>query len=170
MMQEMIYKPDSMVLNMGPQHPSTHGVLRLRLETDGEIISKVEPVLGYLHRTFEKHCEHLEYSQIVPYTDRLDYIASMNNNFGYVLAVEKMLDIELPERVEYIRVIMVELNRIASHLIALGTFGLDLGAWTPLLYTLREREMILDLFESACGARLDLWKKHMNFSIFLTQK
>ncbi len=154
MMQEMTYKPDSMILNMGPQHPSTHGVLRLRLETDGEIVRKVEPVLGYLHRTFEKHCEHLEYPQIIPYSDRLDYIAAMNNNFGYVLAVEKMLDIELPERVEYIRVIMAELNRIASHLIALGTFGLDLGAWTPLLYTLREREMILDLFESACGARL----------------
>ncbi|MBL7052544.1 MAG: NADH-quinone oxidoreductase subunit D [Candidatus Marinimicrobia bacterium] len=153
-MQEMTYKPDSMILNMGPQHPSTHGVLRLRLETDGEIVNKVEPVLGYLHRTFEKHCENLEYPQIVPYTDRLDYIAAMNNNLGYVLAVEKMLDIELPERVEYIRVIMSELNRIASHLIALGTFGLDLGAWTPLLYTLREREMILDLFESACGARL----------------
>lgn len=154
MIQEMTYKPDSMILNMGPQHPSTHGVLRLRLETDGEIVNKVEPVLGYLHRTFEKHCENLEYPQIVPYTDRLDYIAAMNNNLGYVLAVEKMLDIELPERVEYIRVIMSELNRIASHLIALGTFGLDLGAWTPLLYTLREREMILDLFESACGARL----------------
>jgi NADH-quinone oxidoreductase subunit D len=146
--------PDEMVLNMGPQHPSTHGVLRLILKTDGEVVKAVKPVIGYLHRCAEKCAEALAYYQFVPYTDRLDYLASMNNNWGYCLAVEKLLNIKVPERAEYIRVIMAELNRIASHLVAFGTFGLDMGAWTPILYAFREREKILDIFERACGARL----------------
>ena len=145
---------DEMTLNMGPQHPSTHGVLRVVLKTDGEIIKDAKPVIGYLHRCFEKHAENIQWPMVLPFTDRLDYIASMNNNFGYVIGVEKLMGIEVNERVEYLRIITAELNRIASHLIALGTFGLDLGAFTPFLYVFREREHILDLFEELCGARL----------------
>ncbi len=147
-------KAEEMVLNMGPQHPSTHGVLRLKVYTDGEIVSYIEPHLGYLHRCFEKHCENLTYEQCIPFTDRCDYLASMHMNHGFALAVEKLLDIELPERVEYIRVIISELQRIASHLMAIGTFGLDVGAITPFTWTFRDRERILDLFETLCGARL----------------
>ncbi len=143
-----------MVLNIGPQHPSTHGVLRLKVRTDGEVVSEITPYLGYLHRCFEKHCENITYEQVIPYTDRCDYIASMNNNFGFVVAMEELMEIKVPERVEYIRVIMAELNRIASHLLALGTFGLDVGAFTPFLYMFRDRERILDMFEMVCGARL----------------
>ena len=149
-----IIKADEMILNMGPQHPSTHGVLRLKIITDGEIVSHVEPIIGYLHRCFEKHCESLSYEQIVPFTDRCDYLASMHMSHSFSLAVEKLLDIELPERVEYIRVIVSELQRIASHLIAVGAFGLDVGAITPFTWTLRDRERVLDLFEQLCGARL----------------
>ena len=145
---------DEMVLNMGPQHPSTHGVLRLKIHTDGEVVSKIEPIIGYLHRCFEKHCENLPYEQIVPFTDRCDYLASMHMDHAYSIAVEKLLDIELPERVEYIRVIIAELQRIASHLVAIGTFGLDVGAITPFTWTIRDRERVLDLFEELCGARL----------------
>lgn len=145
---------DSMILNIGPQHPSTHGVLRLKVVTDGEIVSEITPVIGYLHRCFEKHCENITYEQVIPYTDRCDYIASMNNNFGYVVTMEELMGIQVPERVEYIRVIMAEFNRIASHLLALGTYGLDVGALTPFLYMFRDRERILDLFEITCGARL----------------
>ncbi|MBX3007854.1 MAG: NADH-quinone oxidoreductase subunit D [Melioribacteraceae bacterium] len=150
----MSLKTESMILNMGPQHPSTHGVLRLELELEGELILNVRPHIGYLHRCFEKHAEALTYPQIIPYTDRMDYLASMYNNFGYVIAVEKLLGIQVPERVEYIRVIMGELQRIASHLVAVGTFGLDIGAFTPFLYLFRDREKILSLFEMTCGARL----------------
>ena len=149
-----IVKGDQMILNMGPQHPSTHGVLRLKISTDGEIVSNIEPVIGYLHRCFEKHCENCTYEQVIPFTDRCDYIASMNNNFGYVVAMEKLMEIKVPDRVEYIRVIMAELNRIASHLLALGVYGLDVGAFTPFLYMFRDRERILDIFELTCGARL----------------
>ena len=145
---------DLMTLNIGPQHPSTHGVLRLKVKTDGEIISEVEPIIGYLHRCFEKHCENVSYEQVIPYTDRCDYIAAMNNNFGYAVTVEELMEIKVPERVEYIRVIVAELNRIASHLLALGAYGLDVGAFTPFLYMFRDRERILDLFETLCGARL----------------
>ncbi|NQU66598.1 MAG: NADH-quinone oxidoreductase subunit D [Candidatus Marinimicrobia bacterium] len=147
-------KTEEMVLNMGPQHPSTHGVLRLKIHTDGEVVSKIEPIIGYLHRCFEKHCEHLGYEQIVPFTDRCDYIASMHMNHGYALAMERLMGIEVPPRVEYIRVIVGELQRIASHLVALGTFGLDIGAITPFTWMIRDRERILDLFENLCGARL----------------
>jgi len=150
----MSLKTEEMVLNMGPQHPSTHGVLRLELTLDGEIITKVVPHIGYLHRCFEKHCEVMTYPQIIPYTDRMDYLAAMGNELGYVIGVEKLLGIQVPERVEYIRVIMAELQRIASHLVAIGTYGADIGAFTPFLYCFRDRERILNLFEITCGARL----------------
>lgn len=146
---------EEMIINMGPQHPSTHGVLRLELVVDGEIIVDVIPHIGYLHRCFEKHSESMNnYQQVIPYCDRLDYLASMNMDWAYALTVEKLAGIQVPERVEYIRVIMAELQRIASHLIALGTYGLDVGAFTPFLFMFRDRERILDLFEMTCGARL----------------
>ena len=153
-LDKSIIGADEMILNMGPQHPSTHGVLRLKIITDGEIVSHIEPIIGYLHRCFEKHCENLSYEQIVPFTDRCDYLAAMHMGHAYSIAVEKLLDVELPERVEYIRVIVAELQRIASHLIAIGAFGLDVGAITPFTWTLRDRERILDLFEQLSGARL----------------
>ena len=145
---------EEMVLNIGPQHPATHGVLRLQVKTDGEVISEITPYLGYLHRCFEKHCENVTYEQVIPFTDRCDYLASMTMNFGYVVAVEKLMDIKVNDRVQHIRVIMAELQRIASHLLATGVFGLDLGAFTPFLHMLRDRERIIDLFEMTCGARL----------------
>jgi len=147
-------KTEHMVLNMGPQHPSTHGVLRLELEIEGELVRKVTPHLGYLHRCFEKHCEAMQYNQVVPYTDRLDYLAAIGNNFGYAIAVERLMSIQVPERVEYIRIIMAELQRIASHLVALGSFGADIGALTPFLYLFRDREHILSIIEDTCGARM----------------
>jgi NADH-quinone oxidoreductase subunit D len=148
-------RSEEMVINMGPQHPSTHGVLRLELVVDGEIVVDVIPHIGYLHRCFEKHAESMtNYQQVIPYCDRLDYVAAMNMDWAYALAVEKLLGIKVSDRVEYIRVIMGELQRIASHLIALGTYGLDVGAFTPFLFTFRDRERILDLFEMTCGARL----------------
>jgi len=150
----MPVKTEEMILNMGPQHPSTHGVLRLELLLEGEIIKGVKPHIGYLHRCFEKHAEAMTYPQVIPYVDRLDYLSSMYNEFGYVTAVEKLLGIEVPQRVEYIRVIMGELQRIASHLVAIGTYGADLGAFTPFLFAFRDREKILSLFEITCGARL----------------
>ena len=148
-------RTEEMIINMGPQHPSTHGVLRLEIVVDGEIILEAIPHIGYLHRCFEKHAEHMtNYQQVIPYADRMDYVASMNNDLGYALAVERLMKIEVPERVEYIRVIMAELQRIASHLVAVGTYGIDSGAFTPFLYCFRDRERILDLFEMTCGARL----------------
>lgn len=148
-------RSEEMVVNMGPQHPSTHGVLRLELVMDGEVVVDVIPHIGYLHRCFEKHCEHMtNYQQVIPYADRMDYVAAMSNELGYVIAVEKLLKIQVPERVEYIRVIMAEFSRIVSHLIAIGTYGMDIGAWTPFLYCMRDREHVLDIFESTCGARL----------------
>lgn len=144
-----------MVINMGPQHPSTHGVLRLELTLDGEVIKKVKPNIGYLHRCFEKYAEEVgDYAKVIPYTDRMDYVSAMNQEHGYVMAVEKMLDTEVPEYVEYVRVIAAELQRIASHLLGIGAFGLDLGAFTPFLYLFIEREKILDIFEKMSGARL----------------
>lgn len=147
-------KTEEMILNMGPQHPSTHGVLRLELVTDGEIVTHVTPHLGYLHRCFEKHGEELTYQQIIPFTDRMDYLASMNNNHAFNLAVEKLCKIEVPRKVEFIRVIVAELQRIASHLVAVGTFGLDIGAVTPFLWAFKDREMILNMFERLTGARM----------------
>lgn len=142
-------------VSFGPQHPSTHGVLHLYLTLDGEVVVNCVPHIGYLHRDFEKICESRTYTQIIPYTDRLDYLGAMNNNFGYCLCVEKLMNVAVPERAEYIRVIYAELNRIASHLLAIGTFVQDLGAFgTPLLYCFREREKIIDIFEATCGNRL----------------
>jgi NADH-quinone oxidoreductase subunit D len=145
---------DEMILNMGPQHPATHGVLRLELVTDGEVVKRARPHIGYLHRNFEKHAENIDYQGVIPFTDRMDYVASMGNSLTYVLAVEKLMGIEVGGRVETIRVIVAELQRIASHLLAIGTYGMDIGAFTPFLYCFRERECILDLFEWLCGARL----------------
>lgn len=147
-------RTEELTINMGPQHPSTHGVLRLVLKLNGEIVNDVRPEIGYLHRCFEKHAEAMTYPQVIPYTDRMDYLNSMNNELAYVLAVEKLLNIEIPERVEYIRVIMCELQRIASHLVAIGTYGNDAGAFTPFLYCFMDREKVLELFEMVCGARL----------------
>ena len=143
-----------MVMNMGPHHPSTHGVCRLILTLDGEVIKDCVPVIGYLHRAIEKMCENRTYAQCIPLMDRFEYVTAMSTNWAFALAVEKLSDLKVPERAEYLRVIMGELNRIASHLLCIGVTGLDLGALTPFLYTFREREMILDLFEMTCGQRL----------------
>lgn len=147
-------RTEEMILNVGPQHPSTHGVLRLVVKVDGEIITDVEPVIGYLHRGTEKLAEDLQYTQIIPYTDRLDYLSAMTNNYVICHAVETMMDIEVPERAEFLRVIAMELGRIASHLVAWGTFILDLGAVSPFLYAFREREMILNMLNELSGARM----------------
>ena len=146
-------RTETYTLNMGPQHPSTHGVLQVQLELDGERIVKATPIMGYLHRGIEKLLEDRTYAQGLPYTDRLDYISAMNNNFGYALAVEQLAGIETTPRAEYIRVIMAELNRINSHLIFIGTLANDLGASTGMLYCFRDREKILDIFNLVCGAR-----------------
>jgi NADH-quinone oxidoreductase subunit D len=151
---EFDVRTDEMLVNMGPQHPSTHGVLRLVLRTDGEIISEVVPHLGYLHRCAEKIGENVTPIQFIPYTDRMDYLAGMNMNLAYSLAVEKLCGMKLPEKANVIRVLIAEMNRIASHLLGMGAYGLDLGTFSPFLYAFREREMILDLFEELCGARL----------------
>jgi NADH-quinone oxidoreductase subunit D len=151
---EFDVRTDEMLVNMGPQHPSTHGVLRLVLRTDGEVISEVTPHLGYLHRCAEKIGENLLPIQYIPYTDRMDYLAGMNMNLGYSLAVEKLCGMKVPEKANVIRVLIGELNRVASHLVGMGAYGLDLGSFSPFLYAFREREHILDLFEDVCGARL----------------
>ncbi|MFM8273368.1 MAG: NADH-quinone oxidoreductase subunit D [Gemmata sp.] len=151
---EFDVRTDEMLVNMGPQHPSTHGVLRLVLRTDGEIISEVTPHLGYLHRCAEKIGENVTPIQFIPYTDRMDYLAAMNMNLGYSLAIEKLCGLKVPEKAQVIRVLIGELNRIASHLVGMGAYGLDLGTFSPFLYAFREREHILDLFEDVCGARL----------------
>jgi len=151
---EFDVRTDEMLVNMGPQHPSTHGVLRLVLRTDGEIVSETTPHIGYLHRCAEKIGENLTPRQWIPYTDRMDYLAGMNMNLGWALTVEKLLKLELPEKAKHLRVIIAEMGRIASHLVGMGAYGLDLGSFSPFLYAFREREKILDLFEKACGARL----------------
>lgn len=143
-----------MTINMGPQHPATHGVLRIVLELDGEVIVKATPHLGHLHRGIEKLAESKTYHQSIPFTDRLDYTNAMGNNLAYVLAVEKLLGIEVPKRAQYIRVMMAELQRIAAHLIWLGTHALDIGAMTLIFYNFREREQILKIFEEVAGGRL----------------
>ncbi len=143
-----------MTLNMGPQHPSTHGVLRVVLELDGERVVKAEPVVGYLHTGIEKTMENKLYYKALPCTDRMDYLAPMSNNLGFCLAVEKLMEIEIPEKVKWARVCLAELTRINSHLVWLGTHALDLGAMSMLLYTFREREMILDIYEACGGQRM----------------
>lgn len=149
-------KPGEMVINLGPQHPSTHGVLRLEVLTDGETIKEVVPHMGYLHRCFEKHAEALPYNQIIPFVDRMDYMAAMNSEHIYAMGVEKMLGIEekIPKRIEYIRVLVAELNRLASHFIAIGTYAIDIGAVTPFLWLMRDREHINRMLEWVSGARM----------------
>jgi NADH-quinone oxidoreductase subunit D len=144
----------TMVLNMGPQHPSTHGVLRILLELDGETVIKARPEIGYLHTGIEKSCEALTYSQAITLTDRMDYLAPLSNNLGYCLAVEKLLGLEVPKRAQYIRVLLTELTRIASHLVWVGTHAMDLGATSVMLYCFREREEILKIFEMVSGQRM----------------
>ncbi len=143
-----------LVINMGPQHPATHGVLRVKLKLDGEKVLGSECVIGYLHRGVEKIAENRTYVQFAPYVDRMDYVAAVTNGMGYVEAVEKLLGVEVPLRAQYTRMILAELQRIASHLLWLGTHALDIGAMTPVFYTFREREEILKIFENYCGARL----------------
>ncbi|WP_187262210.1 NADH-quinone oxidoreductase subunit D [Pontibacter beigongshangensis] len=149
-------KAGEMIINMGPQHPSTHGVLRLEVVTDGELITDVVPHIGYLHRCFEKHAESMAYNQTIPYVDRMDYLAAMNSEHVWCMGVEKLLGItdQIPKRVEYIRVLVTELNRLASHFVAIGTYGIDIGAFTPFLWLLRDREHIQRLLEWASGARM----------------
>ena len=142
-----------MTLNVGPSHPTTHGVLRLMMELDGDLITRCEPVLGYLHRGDEKIAENMTYNQFVPYTDRLDYLAPLANNVAYAITVEKLAGVELPERCEAIRVLICEMARISSHLLGMGVFGMDAGAWTPFMYTFTEREKLYSLFEELTGAR-----------------
>jgi NADH-quinone oxidoreductase subunit D len=150
-----LYNPDEeMVLNMGPQHPSTHGVLNFKLYTDGEVIRKAVPEVGYLHRSLEKIAEKVGYYGFMPYTDRIDYVAAMTANQCWAMAVERLAGIEVPKRAEYLRTIVAELNRISSHLIAVGSMAMDIGAITPFPYALRERETVNDLLEELCGARL----------------
>ena len=151
---EFDVQTDEMLVNMGPQHPSTHGVLRLLLRTDGEIVHECTPHIGYLHRCAEKIGENLSPPQYIPYTDRMDYLAAMNMNLGFALTVEKLIGMEVPEKAMHLRVLIAEMGRIASHLVGMGTYGLDLGTFSPFLYAFREREIILDLFEEVCGARL----------------
>lgn len=155
-LKEENLRSEEMIINLGPQHPSTHGVLRLEVLLDGEIVREVVPHIGYLHRCFEKHAENLPYNQIIPFVDRLDYVAAMNCEHVYAMGVERMLGIsdQIPKRVEYIRVLMAELNRIGSHFIAIGTYGMDLGAFTPFFWLMRDREHLLRLLEWASGARL----------------
>jgi NADH-quinone oxidoreductase subunit D len=146
---------DTMVINLGPQHPATHGVLRVRLELDGEKVLRADPVIGYLHTGFEKTAETHTYQQATTLTDRMDYLAPMSNNLAYVLAVEKLMGLEVPKRAQYIRVLFAELTRIASHLVWLGTAVMDLGAMSLFFYCFREREIILDLVEATTGVRMN---------------
>jgi NADH-quinone oxidoreductase subunit D len=147
-------KSEELTINMGPQHPSTHGVLRLLLTTDGEIVREAVPKIGYLHRCFEKSAEGVLWAGVIPFTDRMDYVGAIANEWPFALAAERLANISVPERGEYCRVIAAELQRIASHLIAFGTYGIDLGAITPFLHAFRDREKILDILEHVSGARL----------------
>lgn len=147
-------KSDLLTINMGPQHPATHGVLRVEIKTDSEVVAHAIPHLGYLHRCMEKHSENLDYRGVIPFCDRMDYLAAMNMEWGYALTVEKMLGTEVPERAQYVRTIIAELQRIASHLMFFGTYAIDLGAFSPFLYAFQDRETILRIFEEVSGARL----------------
>src|SRR5579883_2506650 len=145
---------EPMILNMGPQHPSTHGVLRVILELDGEVVLKAKPVIGYLHTGIEKSCESKTYSQAITLTDRIDYLAPLSNNLCYCLAAEKLIGLEVPKRAQYIRVLLTELTRITSHLVWLGTHAIDLGAMSVFLYSFREREEIMKIYEYVSGQRM----------------
>lgn len=151
---ETLLDSNELVLNMGPQHPSTHGVLRVILKLDGETVLGTDCVIGYLHRGVEKIAENRTFQQFAPYVDRMDYVAAVSNGLGYCMAVEKLLDVEVPPRAQAVRVILTELNRVASHLLWLGTHALDIGAITPVFLCFREREEVLKIFENYCGARL----------------
>lgn len=153
-MDTTVLGADEIIINMGPQHPSTHGVLRVKLHLDGEKVIGSECIIGYLHRGVEKIAEHRSYQQFAPYVDRMDYVAAVSNGLGYCEAVEKLLEVEVPPRAKVVRTILTELQRIASHLLWLGTHALDIGALTPIFYCFREREEILKIFEKYCGARL----------------
>jgi NADH:ubiquinone oxidoreductase 49 kD subunit 7 len=150
----MAIRTEELLLNVGPQHPSTHGVLRVVVKLDGEVITEATPVIGYLHRGTEKLAENLNYTQIIPYTDRMDYVSAMTNNYVLCHTVEKMMGIEVPERAEFLRLIVMELQRIASHQVWWGTYLLDIGSLSPFLYAFRDREIIINLFNELCGARL----------------
>ena len=152
--EQTVLGADEIIINMGPQHPSTHGVLRVKLRLDGERVTGSECIIGYLHRGVEKIAEHRSYTQFAPYVDRMDYVAAVSNGLGYCEAVEKLLGAEAPPRARVVRTILTELQRIASHLLWLGTHALDIGALTPIFYCMREREEILKIFEKYCGARL----------------
>ena len=165
-------RTEEYVINMGPQHPSTHGVMRLLVRLDGETVLEVTPHLGYIHRGIEKMCENLNCDQILPLTDRMDYLSAHMNNWCWCALVEQALGIEVPERAEVVRVLLSELQRIQSHQLWWGVFGMDLGAFTPFLYGFRDRELITDIFEETCGARLTMhylrigglaWDVHENF-------
>src|SRR5512140_593740 len=145
---------EEMLLNFGPQHPSTHGVINFLVDTDGEVMKKAIPDVGYLHRALEKIAEQVSYAGFMPYTDRIDYVAAMFANEGYAMAVERLLKVEVPPRAQWLRAISGELCRIASHLVSTGTMATDIGASTPLVHALRERETVNDLIEALCGARL----------------
>ena len=149
-----MFDTNELVINMGPQHPSTHGVLRVVLRLDGEKVVDADVVIGYLHRGIEKLSENRNWTQIILLTDRMDYVAAATNNVGYCETVEKLMSIEVPRRARYVRTILCELQRIASHCLWVGTHAMDIGAMTVFLYAFRERELILDLFEEFCGARL----------------
>ena len=150
----MTIRTEELLLNVGPQHPSTHGVFRIIVKLDGEIITDATPVIGYLHRGTEKLAEDLTYTQIIPYTDRMDYVSAMTNNYVMVHAVETLMQLEIPERAQFLRLIVMELQRIASHLVWWGTYLLDIGAMSPFLFAFKDREQILNLFNELCGARL----------------
>jgi NADH:ubiquinone oxidoreductase subunit D len=153
--EDVVQEGDLLTINMGPQHPSTHGVFRMILTLEGETVVACRPVMGYLHRSVEKLSESRTYLQDIIFTDRLDYLAPMTTNLPFAMATERLASIEVPERAEYIRVIMCELQRFASHCVAIGTFASDVGAFfTPMMYTFRERERILDIYDQACGARM----------------
>ncbi len=154
--QESYLKDGEFLINLGPQHPSTHGVLRLEVVLEGELVMDVVPHIGYLHRCFEKHAEALPFNQIIPYVDRMDYIAAMNGEHVYAMALESWLGIseQIPPRVEFIRILVAELNRLASHFVAIGTYGMDIGAFTPFLWMMRDREHILRMLEWVSGARM----------------
>jgi len=149
-----VIRTEELLLNVGPQHPSTHGVFRIIVKLDGEVITEATPVMGYLHRGTEKLAEDLSYTQIIPYTDRMDYVSAMTSNYVLCHAVETMMGLEVPERAEFMRLIVMELQRIASHLVWWGTYLLDIGAMSPFLYAFRDRETIINLFNELCGARL----------------
>ncbi|MDF2670940.1 MAG: subunit of NAD(P)H-quinone oxidoreductase [Paenibacillus sp.] len=147
-------RTEELLLNVGPQHPSTHGVFRIIVKLDGEVITEATPVVGYLHRGTEKLAEDLTYTQIIPYTDRMDYVSAMTNNYVLVHAVETLMQLEIPERAQYLRLIVMELQRVASHMVWWGTYLLDIGAMSPFLFAFRDREVIINLFNELCGARL----------------